>query len=121
MHDHAVGHLGDRAHVVGDQHDRSALVVAQFSQQVEDLRLHGDVERGGRLVGDQDFGLAGERHRDHHALAHAAGELVRIFVDAPVRAPGMRTARSISIGARARRRAPAFVQAHRLGDLFADA
>ena len=27
-------------------------------------------------------GIAGQRHRDHHALAHAAGELVRIFVDA---------------------------------------
>jgi hypothetical protein len=24
------------------------------------------------------FGLAGERHGDHHALAHAARELVRI-------------------------------------------
>ena len=28
-------------------------VVAQFAQQVEDLRLDGDIERGGRLVGDQ--------------------------------------------------------------------
>ena len=44
----------------------------------EDLRLHGDVERGGRLVGDQQVGLVGERHRDHHALALAAGELMRI-------------------------------------------
>ena len=30
-------------------------------------------------------GLARERHRDHHALAHAAGELVRIAVGAPAR------------------------------------
>ena len=27
-------------------------------------------------------GLGAERQRDHHALAHAAGELVRIVVDA---------------------------------------
>ena len=44
----------------------------------EDLRLHGDVERGGRLVGDQQVGLVGERHRDHHALALPAGQLMRI-------------------------------------------
>ena len=30
--------------------------VAQVAQQVEDLGLHGDVERGGRLVGDQQLG-----------------------------------------------------------------
>ena len=49
----------------------------QRLQQLEDLRLHGDVERGGRLVGDQQVGLVGERHGDHHALALAARELVR--------------------------------------------
>ena len=27
--------------------------VAQIADQLEDLGLHGDVERGGRLVGDQ--------------------------------------------------------------------
>ena len=50
----------------------------QLLQQRKDLRLHGDVERGGRLVGDEQIGLVGERHGDHHALALAAGELVRI-------------------------------------------
>ncbi len=48
------------------------------SKQVEDLRLHGHVEGGRRLVGDQDGGVAGERHRDQHALALAARELVGI-------------------------------------------
>ena len=33
-----------------------AAPVAQIEQQAQDLRLHGDVERGGRLVGDQEFG-----------------------------------------------------------------
>jgi len=37
------------------------------------------------LVGDQQLGIAGERDGDHDALAHAAGELVRIVVDAFVR------------------------------------
>ena len=46
-------------------------------QQLQDLRLDGDVERGGRFVGDQQRRVVGERHRDHHALALAAGELMR--------------------------------------------
>ena len=53
--------------------------------QIQDLRLGGDVEGGGRLVGDQDARLAGERHRDHHPLAQAARELERVAVDAPLR------------------------------------
>ena len=59
----------------------------QVLQQLEDLRLHGDVERGGRLVGDQEIGLVGERHGDHHALALAAGKLVRIGAE-PLRGIG---------------------------------
>ena len=51
-------------------------------EQVEDLRLNRDVERGGGLVGDQELGLAGEGDGDHHALAHAARELVGVGVDA---------------------------------------
>ena len=34
------------------------------------------------VVGDQQGGLAGDRHRDHHALAHAAGQLVRVGLQA---------------------------------------
>ena len=47
-------------------------------RQLQDLRLRGDVERGGRLVGDQQRRLEHQRHRDHDALALAARELVRI-------------------------------------------
>ncbi len=53
LHDHALRRLGDHAHVVGDQDQRHAALALQGEQQVEDLRLDGDVERGGRLVGDQ--------------------------------------------------------------------
>ena len=58
--------------------------------QVEDLRLHGDVEGGGGLVGEQQRGAAGQRHGDHDALAHAAGQLVRVLVEALARARGCR-------------------------------
>ena len=52
----------------------------QLEQQIDDLRLHRDVERRDQLVGDQAFGLDGERARDADALALAAGEFVRIAV-----------------------------------------
>jgi hypothetical protein len=35
---------------------------------------------GRRLVGDEQVGLARDRHRDHDALAHAARELMRVVV-----------------------------------------
>src|SRR5256886_33250 len=77
--------LGDNSHVVGDQHDRRAPLARDALDERDDLRLHGHVERGGRLVGDQQDRLRGERQRDDHALAHAAGELVRVMVEARLR------------------------------------
>ena len=57
----------------------------QLAEQLQDLRLHRHVERGRRLVGDEQVGLVGERHGDHHALALAAGELVRIGAEPALR------------------------------------
>ncbi len=64
---------------------RHAELVLQPLQQLEDLRLDGHVERGGRLVGDEQRRAAGERHRDHHPLSHATRELVRILGGALLR------------------------------------
>ena len=47
-------------------------------KQPENLNLYGDIERGGRLVGDQHLWPAGQRNRDHDPLALAAGQLMRI-------------------------------------------
>ena len=75
-----VGHLCHHPEVVGDEHERHPELLAQAPQQREDLRLHRHVERGGGLVGDQQLRLVGERHSDHHALAHPPGELVRVGI-----------------------------------------
>ena len=91
-HRHVVGHFRDHAHVVGDEQDRHAELSLQPAHQVEDLRLDGDVERGRRLVGDQQCRIADQRQGDHRPLAHAAGQLVRIVVDARRCAPGSRPA-----------------------------
>ena len=73
-----VAELGDDAEIVRDQDHGGAELGSQARDQLEDLRLDGDVERRRRLVGDQQLRVVDQRHRDHHALAHAAGQLVRI-------------------------------------------
>ena len=78
-----LGDLRDHAHVVRDDDHRRSVLDLEAIDQREDLGLDRHVERGGRLVGDQQVGVARERHRDHHALAHAAGELVGVVVDPP--------------------------------------
>jgi hypothetical protein len=47
-------------------------------EQVDDLRLDRDVERGNRLVGDQQARLERERAGNAYTLALAAREFVRI-------------------------------------------
>ena len=58
---------------------------AQLGQQPQDLVLDRHVERGGRLVAQDDLGVAGQRDGDHHPLPHAAGELVRVGAEPPLR------------------------------------
>jgi len=84
-HHHALRHFGHHSQIVGDQHDRSTGPGFELAHQVEDLRLYGDVERRGRLVGDQQPGLAGKRHRDHDPLPHTTRKLMRILRHAPLR------------------------------------
>ena len=76
-HHDAVAVIGDDAVFLGDQQHRGMRALHRLPELVEELRLDGDVEAAGRLVGDQQLRHRGERHRDQHALGHAAGELVR--------------------------------------------
>lgn len=74
---HPVGDLGHHHHVVGDEENGDVLLRLHRADEVEDLRLNGNVQRGRRLVGDQDLGAEREGHRDHDPLQHATGQLVR--------------------------------------------
>ena len=83
VHDEdAPAHAGHHAEVVGDHDDRGLVLARELLEQAQDLRLDGHVERGGRLVGQQQLGIARESDGDHDALAHAAAELVRVVLDA---------------------------------------
>ncbi len=57
---------------MGDQDQRHVLLLLQVQQQLHDLRLDGHVEGGGGFIGDQQLGLAGNRHGDGHAGRLAA-------------------------------------------------
>ena len=79
------------------------VVALQVAHQLEDLRLDGHVEGGGRFVGDQQARPADQRHRDHRPLAHAAGEPVRILVEAAARHPACAPGAALRWPPRARR------------------
>ena len=119
-HDDALRGLGDHAEIVGDEDHRGAELALQVEDDVEDLRLDGDVERGGRLVGDQHLRIAGERHGDHGALAHAAGQLVRIFPRALLRLGNAHQAQHLDGLVAGLLPAESLVQQQHLGDLAAD-
>ena len=83
-HEHPVGDLGDHAEVVGDDDDGEVALAIEPVDQLQDLGLDRHVERRGRLVGDQHVGFERQRHGDHDALPHTAGELVRVEPCSPV-------------------------------------
>ncbi|OPZ42181.1 MAG: hypothetical protein BWY94_02198 [Actinobacteria bacterium ADurb.BinA094] len=75
-------HPGDHSEIVGDDDDRRAVLVRELLHEAQDLRLDGHVEGGGGLIGEKQLGVAREGHGDHHPLAHAARELMRVVLDA---------------------------------------
>ncbi len=66
---------------MGNEQHAGFGAALHFPHELEDLRLRGDVQRRGRLVGNQQRRIEHQRRRDHDPLALAAGELVRIGVD----------------------------------------
>ena len=79
------GALGGQRKVVGDQQDGCSELGCHRLQMVEDLALHRHIQRGRRLVGDQQSRLPGQPDRDQRALAHPARQLMRVPVRADCR------------------------------------
>jgi len=76
--DDLIRDIGDDAEIMGDDQDRHVELLLQLLEELQDLRLDGDIERGGRLVGDEQRRPADERHGDHGALTQAARQLERV-------------------------------------------
>ena len=75
--------LPDDAEIVRDEEIAQSEAVLEVPEQIEDLRLHRNVERRHGLVTDDQSRLEDERTRDCNALTLPTRELVRI-------APGVR-------------------------------
>ena len=76
-----VADVADHAEVMADEHVGQAELALHRPEQVQDLRLHRDVERRGRLVREDQRGPQDDRARDRRPLALAARQLVRVAVD----------------------------------------
>ncbi len=73
-----VGKILDDGQVVRNKQYGKPQPVAQFVQQVDNLRLYRHVQSGNRLVGDNQFGFHNDRPRYAYALTLSARKLVRV-------------------------------------------
>ena len=62
-HEHVVRDVTHDAEIVRDEEIRDTQIALQVGQKIEDLRLHRDVERGDRLVGDEQAAAAASSAR----------------------------------------------------------
>src|ERR1700722_1982498 len=56
----AVRQLCDDSKIVGDEQVGQVKLVAEIGEQIDDRRLHGNVERGYRFVADNKSWLSGK-------------------------------------------------------------
>jgi hypothetical protein len=86
-HGDAVGDVPHDCKIMRDEQVGQMQFALQVLQQVDDLRLHRNVERGDRLVADDEGRPQRERACDPDALPLAAGEFVRVTPHRRARQP----------------------------------
>ena len=77
-HQHMRGVLGNHRQIMGDQQQGHARIRDQAGNQIEDLRLRRYIQRRCRLISNQQFRAAGQRHGNHRPLSLAARQLMRV-------------------------------------------
>src|SRR5215212_8129423 len=80
-HGDAVAHVANHGHVVGYKEQGQPELLTKLLEQPQHRRLHGDIERGHRLVRDEKGRLKRECPGDADPLALTSGELARIGVE----------------------------------------
>ena len=80
-----VTHGRNDAQVMCNHDDRHTHLLLQVLHQLQDLRLNGNVQRGRRLIRNQDIRLTAERHGNHDTLAHASRKLIGILLHTALR------------------------------------
>ena len=77
----------DDAEVVRDEKVGKPALLLKPQKEIENLRLHGDVERRRGFVEQNDFGLGGKRPGDRDSLTLPARKFMRIARSASGREP----------------------------------
>ena len=76
----ALAQMPHHRQIVSDKQIGQAEPLAEILQEVDDLSLDRNIERGDRLVTDDEFRLQGEGTGDPDPLALAAGHFMRVTV-----------------------------------------
>ena len=71
--------VANHREIVADKNHRQAFARAEIRNKIENLRLHGNIERRDGLVGDNQFRFKGKASSDGDALTLTAGEFMGIF------------------------------------------
>ena len=80
-----IGQLRRDPHTVGDQQNRSPILLTDLQQLLRNLQLHRYIQRTGRLICQQKRRIQHHRQRNRHPLVHPSGELKRTAVQNTLR------------------------------------
>ncbi|MOA51815.1 hypothetical protein D3C78_1750080 [compost metagenome] len=70
---------------MGHQQHRGTKLLSQLVDQIENALLHRDIQRAGRLIGDNQRRLQRDSNSDQHPLFHATGKLMWILTSPQLR------------------------------------
>ena len=77
-HEYPIGHLTHHAHIVCDEHHRGTEFCFHAVDELQNLCLYGHIERGCRLIANQEVRIGGKCHRNHDTLTHTTRKFMRI-------------------------------------------
>jgi hypothetical protein len=77
-HHDPMAEVFDYSQVMRDKKEGDTALLLQILQEVDDLRLDGNVQRANRLITDEQFRFNSQSARDSNSLALTAAEFVRI-------------------------------------------
>ena len=80
-HGDPIGDLRYHREIVTDENHRLPPIVRKSLQEAQNLRLRAGIERGGRLVGDEQRWPEHRGCRDRDPLPLASGQFIRIAVE----------------------------------------
>ena len=75
-----VGKVAYRLQIVRDEEVDQIEAALQIHEEIQDLRLHRDIQGARRFVEDQEFRAKNQRPRHGDTLFLTSGQLMRILV-----------------------------------------